>query len=366
MINIDYKLLSKKYKNILVTGGLGFIGSAFILRILEKTSINIFNIDKLDFKDNKFSFNNLFSKFHNRYKFFKINIHEKEKLRDVFKDIDPDIIFHFAAESHVDRSIDNPSVFIESNICGTFNLLEESLIHFKKLTLNRRKNFRFTHISTDEVYGSLNMEDDPFNENSKYSPRSPYSASKAASDHLVNSWFHTYGLPTLITNCSNNFGPRQFPDKLIPNIILNAIENKPIPIYGNGLNIRDWLYVEDHINALLLLTLKAEDGSQYCVGGNKEITNIKICNMICNLLDEIIPKDSSYKSQIIYVNDRPGHDFRYSIDTNLISRKIGWQPSFNFNQSLLETINWYKENLDWIRYVRQESGYYGQRLGSLY
>ena len=362
---IDYKYFSERYKNILITGGLGFIGSNFIFRLLKNTNSNIFNIDKVAFTENKLSLDHQFKSISNsRCKFFTIDISERIKLGKIFEIADPDIVFHFAAESHVDRSIDSPKKFLESNINGTFNLLEESLLHFRNLESQRQEIFKFQHISTDEVFGSLGKEGF-FDEDSKYLPRSPYSATKASSDHLVKAWFHTFKLPILMTNCSNNFGPRQFPDKLVPKIITNAINNQSIPIYGNGLNIRDWLFVEDHINALLTVAIKGKNGSQYCIGGDNEKSNINICMDICNFLDELNPIDKSYKSLIKFVNDRPGHDFRYSINSSFINSELNWKPLYQYQEAIKETIKWYLNNLDWVDYINHVYGYKGQRLGEL-
>ena len=362
---INHAPFNEKYKKIIVTGGLGFIGSALIFRLLKNTNAIIFNIDKLSHKNNFLSVNNQFSKYgKSRYKFYNHDLKDNEFLKKIFKESHPDIVFHLAAESHVDRSIEAPRNFLESNIIGTFNLLENSLIYFNNLPINRKSNFKFLHISTDEVFGSLG-ESGLFNENSNYKPMSPYSATKASSDHLVDSWFHTFGLPSLVSNCSNNYGPRQFPDKLIPTIIINALNAKPIPIYGNGLNIRDWLFVEDHINALLLMADKGKPGSHYCIGGGEEKSNINICKKICNLLDDLKPQKYSYSSLIEFVDDRPGHDFRYGIDSTLIFRELGWKPLFKFDKTIKDTINWYLKNQDWIDFVKKESGYKGERLGIL-
>ena len=360
---IDYSIFDEKYNKILITGGLGFIGSALIFRLLKKTTAKIFNIDKLIQKDNSLSVNNQFSKYgSSRYQFLNHDLKNNEYLKKIFIESDPDIVFHLAAESHVDRSIESPRIFLESNVIGTFNMLENSLLYFKNLPIYRKYNFKFLHISTDEVFGSLGKSG-LFNEKSNYKPMSPYSATKAASDHLVDSWFHTFGLPTLVSNCSNNYGPRQFPDKLIPTIIINAINSKPIPIYGNGLNIRDWLFVEDHINALLLMAGKGKPGSHYCIGGGEEQSNINICKKICNFIDDYRPQKYSYSSLIKYVDDRPGHDFRYGIDSTLISKELGWKPVFKFDETIEETIIWYLSNRDWVDFVNQESGYKGERLG---
>ena len=362
---IDYSLFNEKYRKILITGGLGVIGSALIFRLLKETISKIFNIDKLIQRSNSLSVNNQFFNYGNsRYKFFNHDLKDNECLKKIFKESEPDIVFHLAAESHVDRSIESPRNFLESNVIGTFNILENSLTYFNALTFKRKSYFKFLHISTDEVFGSLGKLG-LFNENSNYKPMSPYSATKAASDHIVDSWFHTYGLPTLISNCSNNYGPRQFPDKLIPTIIINALNLKPIPIYGNGLNIRDWLFVEDHINALLLMASKGKPGSHYCVGGSEEKSNINVCNKICNLLDDLKPKESCYSSLIKFVDDRPGHDFRYGIDSSLIRKELGWKTLFKFDQTIKETIIWYLKNQDWVNFVNNQSGYKGERLGIL-
>ena len=362
---IDYSPFEEKYKKVLITGGLGFIGSALIFRLLKKTTAKIFNIDKSVQKDNLLSFNNQFSNYgKSRYQFFNNDLKDNECLEIIFKESRPDIVFHLAAESHVDRSIESPRNFLESNVIGTFNILENSLIHFNNLPKNKKSNFKFLHISTDEVFGSLGKSG-LFDENSNYKPMSPYSATKAASDHLVDSWFHTFGLPSLISNCSNNYGPRQFPDKLIPTIIMNAINLKPIPIYGNGLNIRDWLFVEDHINALLLMAMKGKPGSHYCIGGGEENSNIKICKKVCKLLDDLKPQQFPYASLIDFVADRPGHDFRYGINSELIFKELGWKPIFKFDKKIKETIIWYLKNQDWVNFVIKESGYKGERLGIL-
>ena len=360
---IDYKYLSKNYKNILITGGLGFIGSCLILKLLKETELKIFNIDKQEYDNNPLSIGHKLKNIgKENYRFIKADISKEKELNEVFQICNPDLVFHLAAESHVDRSIDSPCLFMNSNIFGTFNLLQESLKHYRKISFYRKKLFKFIHISTDEVYGSLGLEGS-FNEQSCYAPRSPYSASKAASDHIVLSWFHTYELPTVISNCSNNFGPRQFPDKLIPSIIINALSQKKIPIYGNGSNIRDWLFVEDHINALLFIAIKGEIGSSYCVGGNNEKSNIEICHDICDLLEKIRPQKYSYKSLIEFVDDRPGHDFRYSINSEMIKKELGWSPFFNYEESLKITVEWYLNNSSWINYIKERLGYKGERLG---
>ena len=339
----------KKAKKILVTGGLGFIGGSLIQRLLKKNDQIILNIDKnsyaSDFKRNKD-----ISKGNNKYFLKKIDLKDEETIKLELKNFDPDYIFHFAAESHVDRSIESPKPFLESNIIGTYNLLEAAKEHWYKLPINRKNSFRFHHISTDEVFGSLGKIGQ-FKEDSQYKPNSPYSASKAASDHLVRAWHHTFGLPVLITNCSNNFGPYQFPEKLIPLSILKALNKEPIPIYGDGQNIRDWLYIEDHIDALLLVAEKGKPGESFCIGGNNERSNIQIVKMIYHILNEL---DESYfydDSKIRFVKDRLGHDKRYAINSDLIKTKLGWVPNFSFEEALGITVKWYVNNQKWCKYM---------------
>ncbi len=337
-------------KRILVTGGAGFIGGCLIRNLLKYSDTLIYNIDKLgyysDLKgiENDLKSLNLISS--DRHQLINIDISNKNLLSETIKYIDPDFVFHLAAESHVDRSIEGPEIFVKSNILGTFNLLQVLQIHYQNLTYKRKKNFRFHHVSTDEVFGSIELGD-KFSEKSPYNPQSPYSASKAASDHLVRAWHATYGFPITISNCSNNFGPWQFPDKLIPLVIYRAIKNQKIPIYGNGQNIRDWLFVEDHVDAILNIAFRATTGSTYCVGGCNEYSNLEVANYICDYLDLHMPKDSNYREQITFVNDRPGHDFRYAIDNSLISKDLQWEPNVSFENGLNQTINWYINNLDW-------------------
>ena len=354
--------MANNYKKLLITGGAGFIGGALIRRLLTNKKYKIFNIDKLSYASDLSGIHNTEGA-KDRHFFYKLDLRNKDLLNNALEEIEPDLIINFAAESHVDRSIDNPSNFIESNILGTFNLLECARNYWDNLNKSKKKSFRFHHISTDEVYGSLG-DVGKFNENTKYSPRSPYSASKASSDHLVNSWFHTYGLPTVITNCSNNFGPYQFPEKLIPLSILKAFKGEKIPLYGDGSNIRDWLFIEDHIDAILLVALKGEIGKSYCVGGYGEKTNKEVLNSICKLMDKYYPKSYSHLSLIKYVKDRPGHDQRYAIDSSLIKKELGWIPKTDFNQGILITIKWYLENIDWCNLVMKNSGYLGGRLGN--
>lgn len=337
-------------KRILITGGAGFIGSALIRKLLNCSNCKIFNIDKLNYASDLKSINNILDKSidkNNRYKFFKCDLSYKSDLNLVIKEIKPEFIIHLAAESHVDKSINHPYSFIESNIIGTFNLLNSSLMYWGKLPTTKKKLFRFLHISTDEVFGSTNTSL-KFNEDSPYSPNSPYSASKASSDHLVRAWFKTYKLPTLITNCSNNYGPWQFPEKLIPLIIHKALLNKEIPIYGNGENIRDWVHVQDHIDAVLKVLNKGKLGESYCIGGDGERKNIEIAMFICSYLDNVYPAKKSYKELIRFVKDRPGHDLRYAIDSTKIRTELNWQPNIPLEDGLKKTIDWYIKNIDWL------------------
>ncbi len=336
---------------VLITGGAGFIGGALIRKLLKESNYNIFNLDNLSYSGDLQSIDSLIQSLgknaQKRYKFIKGDISNKETVENVIQETKPELIFHLAAETHVDKSIIYPENFILSNILGTFNLLESSLNYYKKIDPEKQKKFKFIHISTDEVFGSL-PQNGFFNENTKYDPRSPYSASKASSDHLVKAWFHTYDLPCIITNCSNNYGPWQYPEKLIPNIISKAIQQKNISIYGSGKNIRDWLYVEDHIDAILLIADKGLPGKNYCIGGNNEKTNLDVAEKICNYLDEINPQVNSHKSLIKFVKDRAGHDFRYAIDASLIKQELNWSPKHNFEDGLKNTIDWYLNNKSWL------------------
>ena len=341
----------KRFKKILVTGGAGFIGGALIRKLLRETNCSVFNLDNLTYSSDLYSIEllikSLGSNTIDRYTFFKGDIADKSTVDNVIKKIQPELIIHLAAETHVDKSIKSPERFISSNIIGTFQLLQGSLEYFEKASQDIKQKFKFLHISTDEVFGSLN-EKGYFHENSKFNPRSPYSASKASSDHLVKAWFYTYGLPCIITNCSNNYGPWQNPEKLIPNIISKALLNDHIQIYGDGKNVRDWLYVDDHIDALLLVAEKGIPGKNYCIGGNNEKTNLDVVNKICQHLDEYIPQKNSYKNLIKFVLDRPGHDFRYAIDSSLIRKEFNWEPKFKFEEGLIKTINWYLDNKTWL------------------
>ncbi len=355
-------LLNRGTKNILITGGAGFIGGNLIRKLIAETKNKIFNIDYMGYASDRNSINH-FKKSKNRFEHYNINLNDPKKVKASITEANPDLIIHLAAESHVDRSLESPQDFIQSNVVGTFNLLSASFEHFKGLSSTRKKSFKFHHVSTDEVFGSLG-ESNKFNENSKYDPRSPYSASKASSDHLVRAWHHSYGLPTLITNCSNNYGPYQFPEKLIPLTILKAIEGQEIPIYGNGENIRDWINVKDHIDALFVVVQKGRPGKTYCIGANTEKKNIEIVKMICDYLDKKIPKNNySYSKQIKFVSDRPGHDYRYALNTDLIKEELGWEPKINFKDGLHETIDWYLNNKAWVKQLKEDSSYNLKRLG---
>jgi dTDP-glucose 4,6-dehydratase len=335
--------------NFLITGGAGFIGSAVIRHIINNTSYNVLNIDCLTYAGNLESLNSISSS--NNYSFEQIDIFNRNELNKIFMQYDPDIVMHLAAESHVDRSIENPLRFLETNIIGTFNLLEESRNHFNQLDISKKNKFKFHHVSTDEVYGDLENDIDLFTENTPYSPSSPYSASKASSDHLVRSWARTYNLPTVITNCSNNYGPYHFPEKLIPHIILNALHGRPLPIYGKGDQIRDWLFVTDHAKALLNVALEGKIGETYNIGGNNEKTNIEVVKSICSLLEELKPKKpngvKNYEDLIEFVEDRPGHDRRYAIDSSKIHQELNWSPEETFETGLRKTVQWYLDNQVW-------------------
>ncbi|NBC33328.1 MAG: dTDP-glucose 4,6-dehydratase [Alphaproteobacteria bacterium] len=347
--------------NILVTGGSGFIGSAVVRLLLAETEAAVVNVDALTYAANPASLADLAD--HLRYRFVQADIADRAAMDAVFAEHQPDRVLHLAAESHVDRSIDGPADFIRTNIAGTYTLLEAARAHYGTLDAGRRLDFRFQHISTDEVFGSLGAEG-RFSETTAYDPSSPYSASKAASDHLVRAWGRTYGLPVVLTNCSNNYGPRQFPEKLIPLMILNALDGKALPIYGRGENIRDWLHVEDHARALLLVMERGRIGETYAVGGDAERTNIAVVRTICALMDEMLP-DSPHRPHeqlMTFVTDRPGHDARYAIDAGKIRRELGWAPRESFESGLAQTVRWYLDNPGWWEPIRQ-GVYRGQRLG---
>ena len=351
-------------KKILVTGGAGFIGSAVIRHIIYNTDHNVVNVDKLTYAGNQESLTSIENDA--RYVFEQVDICDGVEIKRVFNEYQPDIIMHLAAESHVDRSIDGPGEFIQTNIVGTYILLEEARDYWSGLNDDKKGSFRFHHVSTDEVYGDLEGTDDLFTENTPYAPSSPYSATKASSDHLVRTWQRTFGLPTLITNCSNNYGPYQFPEKLIPLIILNALEGKNLPIYGNGKQIRDWLYVDDHARALLHVALTGKISETYNIGGQNELQNINVVKTICNILDELVPSKfddiSKYEQLINFVDDRAGHDVRYAIDTTKIVNELNWTPDETFATGIKKTIKWYLENTIWCERVKDGS-YQGERLG---
>lgn len=344
----------------LVTGGAGFIGSAVVRRLIEKTPHQVLVVDKLTYAGNLESLEPVAS--NPRYGFLHADIADYAAMQRAMNEFSPDVVMNLAAESHVDRSINGPDDFIQTNIVGTFRLLQAALAHWRSLPSERAQNFRFHHISTDEVFGSLDAEG-LFEESTAYQPNSPYSASKAGSDHLVRAWGHTYGLPTLVTNCSNNYGPYHFPEKLIPLTILNALEGKPLAVYGKGENVRDWLYVDDHAEALLLVVERGRVGESYNVGGRNERTNIEVVRGICATLDELAPSaDGPYERLIRFVEDRPGHDLRYAIDASKLENELGWRARHNFDTGLRATVEWYLENKDWWRRIR--SGVYrGERLG---
>lgn len=354
---------------ILITGGAGFIGSAVVRHIIESTTDEVVNVDKLTYAGNLESLAAVDGD--SRYSFEQVDICNPQELERVFQTHKPDAVMHLAAESHVDRSIDGPAAFIETNIVGTYNLLEVARSYWNGLDEAGRSHFRFHHVSTDEVYGDLEGTEELFTEQTPYAPSSPYSASKASSDHLVRAWQRTYGLPVVITNCSNNYGPYQFPEKLIPLITLNALEGKPLPIYGQGEQVRDWLHVEDHARALLTVLRSGRVGETYNIGGHNEKRNIDVVHAICDLLEELAG-DNAYASTgndsagfrglITYVQDRPGHDLRYAIDAGKIERDLGWKPEETFETGLRKTIAWYLNNLEWCRRV-QDGSYQRERLG---
>ena len=346
---------------ILVTGGAGFIGSAVVRHIIRDTDWSVANVDKLTYAGNLDSLAE--ARTSNRHRHYKVDICDRAALEAIFQEVRPDAVLHLAAESHVDRSIDGASPFIETNITGTYTLLEVTLAHWRTLDDAARARFRFQHISTDEVFGSLGATG-RFTETTPYQPNSPYSASKAASDHLVRAWHHTYGLPTLATNCSNNYGPYHFPEKLIPLVILRALGGESLPVYGKGENVRDWLHVEDHAEALALVLRKGRPGETYNVGGDSERRNIDVVRAICRLLDEFLPNsaDRPHEKLIQFVTDRPGHDARYAIDATKIKTELGWRPRHDFDTGLRETVRWFLDNRPWWERV-MSGAYRGERLG---
>ncbi|WP_321324730.1 dTDP-glucose 4,6-dehydratase [Thiomicrorhabdus sp.] len=358
-------------KTIIVTGGAGFIGSAVVRELINSTNHNVVNVDKLTYAGNLESLTTIDQ--NPRYKFEKFDICDIQGIKQIFEKYQPDIVMHLAAESHVDRSIDGPGEFIQTNIVGTYTLLEQARAYWNQLDGDKKANFRFHHVSTDEVYGDLPHPDEVldseqgilpmFTEETAYEPSSPYSASKAGSDHLVRAWQRTFGLPTLVTNCSNNYGPYHFPEKLIPLVILNALEDKPLPVYGQGNQIRDWLYVEDHARALIKVATNGQVGETYNIGGHNEKQNIDVVKTICKILDKVKPKETKYEDQITYVADRPGHDMRYAIDASKIQKELGWTPQETFESGIKKTVEWYLDNQAWCKHV-QDGSYQRERLGN--
>ena len=353
-------------KNILVTGGAGFIGCAVVRHLINNTDHTVVNIDKLTYAGNLESLASVSGS--TRYHFVHADICDRQTMAQTFAEFQPDLVMHLAAESHVDRSIDGPAEFIQTNVVGTCTLLEVARAYWSELSADRKVAFRFHHISTDEVYGDLDGTDDLFTESTPYAPSSPYSASKASSDHLVRAWYRTYGLPILITNCSNNYGPYHFPEKLIPLTILNALEGKPLPVYGKGEQVRDWLYVEDHARALYKVLTEGKVGETYNIGGHNEKQNIDVVYALCALLEELAPNKpegvTAYKELVTFVSDRPGHDHRYAIDASKMASELGWQPEETFATGLRKTVQWYLANRQWCQHV-QDGSYQRQRLGAL-
>ncbi len=350
---------------ILVTGGAGFIGSAVVRHIINHTQDSVINLDKLTYAGNLESLNDVSNS--DRYVFEQVDICDRTALERAFSEHQPDAVMHLAAESHVDRSIDGPAAFIETNIVGTYTLLEVARAYWNRLDTGSKEAFRFHHISTDEVYGDLEGTDDLFTEETSYAPSSPYSASKASSDHLVRAWLRTYGFPTIVTNCSNNYGPYHFPEKLIPLMILNALKGKPLPVYGDGMQIRDWLFVEDHARALYKVVTEGNVGETYNIGGHNEKANIEVVKAICTILEDLVPTKPAgiahYQDLITYVKDRPGHDVRYAIDASKIERELGWTPQETFETGLRKTVMWYLANEKWWQRVLDGS-YSLERLGN--
>ena len=353
--------MTSKPLKIIVTGGAGFIGSALIRHLIANTSHEVLNIDALTYAGNLSSLADVAGS--DRYRFEHADICDGDRVAAIVANYQPDVITHLAAESHVDRSIDGPAAFIQTNVVGTFSMLNAALSYWRTLSADAQHAFRFHHISTDEVFGALGAEGF-FTEATAYDPRSPYSASKAGSDHLVSAWHHTYGLPVVITNCSNNYGPYHFPEKLIPLIIIKCLAGETLPVYGAGDNVRDWLYVDDHVRALQAVFEKGVTGESYMVGGSSERTNLAVVHNICDTLDRIKPRANgkSYRDQISFVADRPGHDFRYAIDATKLQRDLGWKPQESFESGMEKTIYWYLQNMDWWQAI-QSGAYRGERLG---
>lgn len=349
--------------NILITGGAGFIGTNLVHHLLKKDDITVIDLDKLTYAGNLESLQDLTD--NERHIFVQGDICDREFVTSILAKYRPSAVMHLAAESHVDRSIDGPGEFIQTNVVGTFNLLEAVRAYWNELEADAKSAFRFLHVSTDEVYGSLGAEG-YFTEETRYQPNSPYSASKASSDHLVRAYHHTYGLPVVTTNCSNNYGPNQFPEKLIPLMILNALDGKALPVYGTGQNVRDWLYVTDHCEALWTVLTAGRPGEVYNIGGNNERTNLEVVHVICRLLDEMKPRSDAkaYQEQISFVKDRPGHDLRYAIDASKLEKELGWTPAETFDTAMKKTVQWYLDNLAWCRHV-QDGSYQRERLGTI-
>jgi dTDP-glucose 4,6-dehydratase len=348
-------------KKILVTGGAGFIGSNLVRLLVQEKNTHVINLDKLTYAGNLESLADL--KDNPLHSFVQADITDAEALTRIFTEHQPDAVMHLAAESHVDRSIDGPGEFIQTNVVGTFQLLQASLAYYRTLPQDRQNRFRFLHVSTDEVYGSLGPDSPGFSETTPYDPHSPYSASKAGSDHLARAWADTYGLPVLVTNCSNNYGPYQFPEKLIPVVILKCLRNESIPVYGKGENIRDWLYVTDHAEALYTVLTSGTPGETYNIGGNNERSNLELVQTLCGLLDELHPADRPYADNITFVTDRPGHDLRYAIDPRKIKSRLNWEPKENFQSGFRKTVTWYLENQDWTQRILS-GDYKMERLGN--
>ena len=353
-------------RRILVTGGAGFIGGAVVRRLLRESDATVFNLDKMGYASDLTSIEEVLAALgdaaNQRHRLLKVDLKDAQAVEAAVQEADPDLVMHLAAESHVDRSISGPGEFIGSNVTGTCNLLQAVRIHYELLSGARAEAFRLHHISTDEVFGSLGAEG-RFSETTPYDPRSPYSASKAASDHLVQAWHHTFELPVVLTNCSNNYGPWQFPEKLVPVVTLKAASGKPIPLYGDGLNVRDWLYVEDHVDALLLAACRGSSGRSYCVGGHGERTNKEVVEAICKQLDQHQPHSAPHTKLITRVTDRPGHDRRYAIDPTRITEELGWRPRHNLEEGLAATVAWYLKHQTWCSKVRDQANYDGGRLG---
>jgi dTDP-glucose 4,6-dehydratase len=375
---VSSPLLPEGVTRVLVTGGAGFIGGAVVRRLLAESTAQVFNLDKLGYASDCTGIEQALAGLgaqafgpdgQSRHQLLQVDLVDGPATAAAVAVADPDLVMHLAAESHVDRSIDGPGAFIDSNVTGTFNLLQAVRAHWEQLPAERRERYRFHHISTDEVFGSLGPTG-RFSETTPYDPRSPYSASKAASDHLVSAWHHTYGLPVVLTNCSNNYGPWQFPEKLIPVVILKALAGEPIPLYGDGANVRDWLYVEDHVEALLLAATRGRLGQSYCVGGAgdhgspSERTNKQVVEAICSLLDRLEPAGAPHARLITPVADRPGHDRRYAINAGRISGELGWTPRHSFEAGLEATVRWYLEHQPWCLQARDRSGYRGERIGT--